>query len=47
MLTPTEQDFTDKAIINLCQARNYILLTNDKDFSTAELEMLSANSYLV
>jgi len=47
MLTPQKLDFTDKAIVNLCQARNYILLTNDKDFSDADLEILSANRHLV
>ena len=47
MLIPSNQDFIDKAIVNLCKARNYILLTNDKDFAGADLEILSANRHLV
>ncbi|UKI39745.1 MAG: hypothetical protein L6V35_02730 [Alistipes putredinis] len=44
MLMSNNMDFTDKAIINLCQVRNYILLTNDKRFfSGTDLEILSAN----
>lgn len=47
MLIPSNQDFTDKAIANLCQEKGYILLTNDKDFSGTDLEILSANRHLV
>ena len=47
MLMPSNQDFIDKAIANLCKEKNYILLTNDKDFSGADLEILSANRGLV
>lgn len=47
MLIPSNQDFIDKAIVNLCKEKNYILLTNDKDFSGADLEILSANHCLV
>lgn len=43
MLTPSSLDFTDKAIVNLCQAKGYVLLTNDKDFSGVDLDILSAN----
>lgn len=43
MLTPSGLDFTDKAIINLCQAKDYVLLTNDKDFSGVDLDILSEN----
>lgn len=46
MLSPSNLDFTDKAIINLCQAKGYVLLTNDKDFSGADLEILSENRSL-
>ena len=43
MLTPSSLDFTDKAIVNLCQAKGYVLLTNDKDFSGVDLDILSEN----
>lgn len=46
MLNPTNQDFTDKAIINLCQEKHFVLLTNDRDFANADLEILSANKKL-
>ena len=46
MLSPTNQDFTDKAIINLCQEKHFVLLTNDRDFANADLEILSANKKL-
>ena len=47
MLIPSNQDFTDKAIVNLCRERGFVLLTNDRDFSGTELEILSANRSLV
>ena len=43
MLIPSNQDFTDKAIINLCKEKKYILFTNDHDFSGEDLEILSEN----
>lgn len=43
MLFPSILDFSDKAIINLCQEKGYVLLTNDKDFSGEDLEILSEN----
>lgn len=43
MLVPSSLDFTDKAIINLCRAKGYVLLTNDKDFSGVDLDILSEN----
>lgn len=46
MLSPSNLDFMDKAIINLCQAKGYVLLTNDKDFFGADLEILSENRNL-
>lgn len=36
-------DFVDKATENLCQERNYVLLTNDKDFKIANIDILSGN----
>lgn len=47
MLVINNQDFTDKAIVNLCQEKNFILLTNDKDFSGADLEIISENPKLI
>jgi len=36
-------DFTDKAIVPICKENNCILLTNDKDFCTHDIEILSSN----
>lgn len=47
MLIPSNQDFTDRAIINLCKEKNYILFTNDSDFLGEDLEILSENPRLV
>lgn len=37
-------DFNDKAIVLLCKEKNYILLTNDRDFINADIDILTANS---
>ena len=36
-------DFMDKALIPICTENNCILLTNDKDFSSFDIDILSAN----
>lgn len=38
-----ELDFVDKAIVELCQEHNLVLLTNDKDFKNADLDILTGN----
>jgi len=40
-------DFSDKGIVALCKDNNFVLLTNDKDFATADVEILTSNSELL
>jgi predicted nucleic acid-binding protein len=40
-------DFTDKAIMQICAENDCILLTNDKDFCSVNLDLLSANRYIL
>lgn len=39
-------DFNDKAILMICQDNDLVLLTNDKDFENADVDILSANTKL-
>lgn len=43
MCTADSLDFSDKAIIKICRENNFVLLTNDKDFSHSDIEILSCN----
>ncbi|MDR3059538.1 MAG: PIN domain-containing protein [Prevotella sp.] len=36
-------DFNDKLICKLCEEKKYILITNDKDFISSNIDILSAN----
>ncbi len=38
-----DEDFSDKAIINLCDEKSFYLLTNDIDFKNSGLNIISAN----
>lgn len=40
-------DFSDKGIISLCKENGFVLLTNDKDFASADLEILISNPALL
>ncbi|OJV36928.1 MAG: twitching motility protein PilT [Bacteroidales bacterium 36-12] len=40
-------DFVDKAILKVCKDNNCILLTNDKDFKAADIDILTANPALL
>lgn len=40
-------DFFDKAILKICQENNCVLLTNDKDFRTADIDILTANPVIL
>ncbi|MFH0997555.1 MAG: type II toxin-antitoxin system VapC family toxin, partial [Pseudomonadota bacterium] len=40
-------DFSDKGIAAICQENGLVLLTNDKDFAGADLEILSSNPGLL
>ncbi len=40
-------DFNDKGILAICKENNFVLLTNDRDFNTTEVDILTANSILL
>ncbi len=40
-------DFNDKGILAICKENNFVLLTNDKDFNTAEIDILTSNPILL
>lgn len=42
-----ELDFVDKAIVQLCQENSLVLLTHDKDFKDAEIDILTGNKSLL
>ncbi len=46
-LTVTTLDFNDKLIELLCKKKSMILLTHDYDFSSSDVDILSANSKLL
>lgn len=47
MLTVTPLDFNDKLIELICKKKSMILLTHDYDFSSSDVDILSANSRLL
>lgn len=42
-LTIDDLDFVDKATVKLCKENTLVLLTNDKDFRNADLDILTGN----
>jgi predicted nucleic acid-binding protein len=42
-LTVNSLDFSDKGILKICQDNNFVLLTNDKDFKSANVDLLTRN----
>jgi predicted nucleic acid-binding protein len=40
-------DFNDKAIVSTCKLNNFVLITNDKDFITSEIDILTGNPLLL
>jgi predicted nuclease of predicted toxin-antitoxin system len=40
-------DFLDKGILKTCQDNNFVLLTNDKDFKNANIDILTGNPYIL
>lgn len=40
-------DFNDKALAAICKENNFVLLTNDKDFSAVDLDILTSNPDLL
>lgn len=43
LLKVDDLDFNDKLICKLCEEKKYILITNDKDFISSNIDILSAN----
>lgn len=39
-----ELDFSDKAIIKICEDNQFILLTNDTDFKNSEIDIISCHT---
>lgn len=39
-------DFSDRALVKICNENNFILLTNDKDFKNSNIDILSCNRNL-
>lgn len=42
-----ELDFVDKATVKLCRENNLVLLTNDKDFRNADVDILTGHPSLL
>jgi predicted nucleic acid-binding protein len=42
-LTVDSLDFLDKGILKTCRDNNFVLLTNDKDFKNADIDILTCN----
>lgn len=40
-------DFVDKCILTVCKENNCVLLTNDKDFKSSDIDILTANPSLL
>lgn len=40
-------DFVDKCILAVCRENNCVLLTNDKDFKSSDIDILTANPNLL
>lgn len=46
-LTLEPMDFTDKGILLTCKENGCILLTNDKDYKTADIDILTSNPLIL
>ena len=40
-------DFSDKAILSICKENDFVLLTNDRDFRTSDIEILTSNRIIL
>jgi len=40
-------DFVDKAILSVCQEREFVILTNDADYAKCDIDILTANSKIL
>jgi predicted nucleic acid-binding protein len=47
MLIVDQMDFSDKVILKICRENDLVLLTNDFDFKSADIDILTANTNLV
>ena len=46
LLSNSLLDYSDRVIVNLCEINHAILLTNDSDFSSSNIPLLTANKKL-
>lgn len=46
-LVVNELDFVDKSTVNICKENNFVLLTNDRDFANADIDLLTCNPYIL
>jgi len=46
-LTIDAFDFLDKGILKTCQDNDFVLLTNDRDFKNANIDILTCNPYIL
>ena len=42
-----ELDFIDKSTVNICKDKKFVLLTNDKDFRSADIDILTGNKHII
>ena len=47
LLTCDGLDFMDKAVLSICQERNFVILTNDADYTSCNIDILTANSKML
>lgn len=47
LLVVDHLDFVDKSIVQICHENKFVLLTNDKDFKKADIDLLSGNKHLL
>lgn len=46
LLIVDKMDFVDKSILSICKDNNFVLLTNDKDFKDANIDIVTCNPKL-
>lgn len=47
LLTVDDLDFVDKFTVEICKKNSLVLLTNDKDFRNADVDILTANQNIL
>ncbi|MDA3884243.1 MAG: PIN domain-containing protein [Candidatus Delongbacteria bacterium] len=47
MLVVDHLDFSDRILLEICKENNFVLLTHDRDFRDADVDILTANTRLI